>query len=136
MPITPGSVRALGVDLSYPTPTHLLEMQVKKMLGDMSRYFWFFTKLEFSLLNYKKEETDIRENLMSLEGREKFFIVGENDPGLAAATQEIFDAAPEPKRLLTLEISHTSPQLIDRAEQQYEDHVVNFFQENLPLRGE
>ena len=102
----------------------------------MSRYFWFFTKLDFSLLNYKKEETDIRENLMNLEGREKSFIVGENDPGLAAATQEIFDAAPEPKRLLTLEISHTSPQMPDRAEQQYEDHVVNFFQENLPFRGE
>ncbi len=130
------SVRALVVDSGYPTPTHLLELQVKKIMGDMSRYFWFFTELEFSLLNYQKEETDIRENLMSLEGRAKFFIVGENDPGLAAATQEIFEAAPEPKELLTLEISHSSSQLVGRAEQQYEDQVVKFFQENLPLRGD
>ena len=80
------SVRALVVDSIYSTPTHLLEIRVQEILGDVSRYFWFFTKLEFSLLNYKIEETDIRVNLVSLEGRAKFFIIWENVPGLASAT--------------------------------------------------
>jgi hypothetical protein len=77
----------------------------------------------------------VRADLVKLENIPKLFITGRDLPVLAAATEDLYNLAPQPKRMLVLE--HSYGTLASGAvKKEYEDQVLNFFLKNLPLRAD
>ena len=127
-------IKALAIDSVYAEPRQFMEAQVDRYLGGSSDIFRFLADLQFRLLNLTTDSLKVQENLESLGDRPKFFLTGRNVPALADLTQRMYDAAPDPKQILTLERSRTSI-LIGRDKSEYENQVLNFFLQNLPLRA-
>ena len=128
-------VQALAVDTIYETPDQMFNAQIDQILGGSSPLFRFFSKAEFHLLNITTKPYPVRANLSKIEGVPKLFISGRDSPSLASITEGIYGLAPEPKRLLVLE--HSQSGLASSAEKkEYENQVVNFFLQNLPLRAD
>ena len=127
-------IKALAIDSVYAEPRQFMKTQVDHYLGGSSDIFRFLAELQFRLLNLTTDSLKVQENLESLGDRPKFFLTGRNVPALAAMTQRMYDAAPDPKRILALERSRTSI-LIGRDKSEYENQILNFFLQNLPLRA-
>ena len=127
-------IKALAIDAVYAEPRQFMKAQIDRYLGGSSDIFRFLADLQFRLLNLTADSLEVQENLESLGDRPKFFLTGRNVPALAALTQRMYDAAPDPKQILTLERSRTSI-LIGRDKSEYENQVLNFFLQNLPLRA-
>jgi esterase/lipase len=128
-------VKALVVDTTYATPEQMFDTQVDRMLGGSSGLFRVLTEAEFHLTTLGKDSFPMLANLPKLAGVHKLFISGRDDPPLAAMTEEIYNQAPQPKRLLVLE--HSQAGLASEGEKkEYEDQVLNFFLQNLSLRAD
>ncbi len=128
-------VKALVADSVYSEPSQMLEAQVDELLGGSSSFFRALPKAVFHVLTLGRKEVSVRQNLAPLEGIPKLFIQGRDSPALAQDTQALYDASPQPKRLLILEHSYTS--LASGAvKKEYEDQVLSFFLQNLPLRAD
>lgn len=128
-------VKAVVLDTIYEGPGQMFDAQVDRLLGGSSPLFRHLARAEFSLLTLGTRTPRVRENLEKLEGIPKLFISGRDTPSLAAATEELYSQAPQPKRLLVLEHSQTT--LASGAEKkEYESQVLNFFLQNLPLRAD
>lgn len=127
-------ITALAIDSVYAEPGQLMEAQIDRYLGGSSAIFRFLANLQFQLLNLTTDSLNVEENLESLGTRPKFFLTGRNAPALGALTQKIHDTAPDPKQILTLERSRTSI-LIGRDKSEYENQILNFFLQSLPLRA-
>ena len=127
-------IAALAIDSVYAEPRQFMEAQIDHYLGGSSAIFRFLADLQFRLLNLTTDSLNIEENLESLGDRPKLFLSGRDVPALAALTQRMYDAAPDPKQILILDRSRTSI-LIGNPKSEYENQILNFFLQNLPLRA-
>jgi len=128
-------VRALVVDSAFDEPSQMFEAQVDQLLGGSSSTFRALPKSLFALLTLRTKQPPLHENLAKLEGTPKLYIQGRDSQLLARTTEALYDASPQPKRMLVLEHSYTA--LASGAvKKEYEDQVLNFFLQNLPLRAD
>ena len=128
-------VRALAVDTVYDSPDLMFQNEFDKLLGGSSPYFRLLATAEFHLFSWGVKPVHLRANLSKLEGVPKLFVSGHDVPELAKSTEELYEAAPQPKRLLVLE--HSQVGVASGAEKkEYESQILTFFLENLPLRAD
>jgi esterase/lipase len=128
-------VKALVVDTVYDDPRVMFDAQVEQLLGGTGESFRIFPRTIFRLLNYRKAKPAVRESLPQLSGKPTLYIQGRDSGLLAHQTEALHNAAPEPKRLLVLDQSY--PTLASgTVKKEYEDQVLNFFLQNLPLRAD
>ncbi|MFB3923007.1 MAG: alpha/beta hydrolase [Terriglobia bacterium] len=128
-------VKSLVVDTVYDDPHEMVEAQVDEALGGSSKWFRMVPNAGFSLLMMGRKRPSLLAELPKLAGMPKLFIQGKDSPLLASATEGLYNNAPEPKRLLVLD--HTYTALASGAvKKEYEDQVLNFFLQNLPLRAD
>lgn len=127
-------VKALVVDTIYDTPRQMFDEEVDRRLGGSSQAFRLLAGAEFRLFTWGTKPPDVRANLSKLAGIPKLFISGRDMPPLAAATEDLYNHAPQPKRLLVLEHSQTT--LASSGEKkEYENQVLTFFLQNLTPRA-
>jgi len=123
------------VDTAYDNPSEMLEAQVDESLGGSSKWFRMLPNAGFYLLTMGRKRPPILADLSKLGGIPKLFIQGKDSPILAAATEDLYNNAPQPKRMLDLNHSYTA--LASGAmKKEYEEQVLNFFLQNLPLRAD
>ena len=128
-------VKTLVVDTVYDDPSQMLEAQVDLSLGGSSKWFRTLPNAGFYLATLGKKRPPVLANMAKLGGMPKLFIQGGDSPLLAKTTEALYDNAPQPKRLLVLDHSYTT--LASGAvKKEYEDQVLNFFLQNLPLRAD
>jgi esterase/lipase len=128
-------VKALVADTVYESPGQMLDAQVDELLGGTSPLFRVLPGAGFYLATLGRTRPRVRANLAKLENMPKLFVVGRDFPLLAAATEDLYNLAPQPKRLLVLDHSYTT--LTSGAiKKEYEDQVLSFFLRNLPLRAD
>lgn len=127
-------VKALAVDTTYSTPEQMFDSQIDRLLGGSSGLFRLITEVEFHLATMGGESYAMPANLSKLSDVPKLFISGRDNPSLAAATEELYNQAPKPKQLLVME--HSASSLGSESEKrEYEDQVLNFFEQKLSLRS-
>ena len=128
-------VQALVVDNVYERPTQMFDFQVDRLLGGAGPLFHLLSRAEFRLFTFRSLYPDVRAGLSKLAGRPKLFLASENAPALKKIAEGFYQAAPQPKRLLVL--PRTQDTLISGPERkEYENQVLSFFLQNLPLRAD
>lgn len=128
-------VKALVVDTIYDIPRHMFDAEVDRRLGGSSLAFRLIAEADYHLVSFGTKPPDAREELPRLGDMPKLFISGADNPILAAITKELYNEAPQPKRLMQLDHSQTS--LTSGFEKkEYENQVLAFFLQNLPLRAD
>jgi len=128
-------VQALAVDSVYPAPERLFDMEIDDLLGGSSKPFRVLTEAEFHLFMLGTKSTPMPANLSRLEGIPKLFISGRDDPDMAGLTQDIYRAAPQPKQLQAMENSLAGLTSVGE-KKAYEEMILNFFLQNLPLHAD
>jgi esterase/lipase len=128
-------IKAVVVDSIYDEPSQMFESQVDQLLGGSSNLFRALPKTVFRGLTWGNKQAPVRANLGKLDGIPKLFIQGRDSQLLSRETEAIYDVSPQPKRLLVLEHSYTA--LASGAvKKEYEDQVLTFFSQKLPLRAD
>jgi pimeloyl-ACP methyl ester carboxylesterase len=128
-------VRAIVLDTPYDRPEQMFDTQIDSALGGSSSAFRWLAEAEFHLFTWGTKPLPLRDSLWKLEGMPKLFISGRDIPALAAITEELYNMAPQPKRLLVLE--HSRAALASgAAKKEYETQILNFFLQNLSLRAD
>src|SRR5712692_1615701 len=128
-------IRALVLDSVYDEPTQMVKVGVERNgLGGfplMVRAAQFI----FGFLNYAhREDPPLSRKLITLAGVPTLYIQALDDPELAAATQQLFLKAPEPREQAV--IAHGNfVGLNDDDKRTYENRVVSFFLVRLPATG-
>ncbi len=128
-------VKALVVDTGYENPEQMLDAQVDELLGGSSPIFRVMPRTVFRLLTWKSNKPPVRADLAKLANMPKLFIKGRDSRLLAAATEDLYAAAPQPKRLLVMDESYTGL-ASGSVKKEYENQVLTFFLQNLPLRAD
>jgi pimeloyl-ACP methyl ester carboxylesterase len=129
------SVVALAVDNVYSYPTQLFDVQVDRSLGGAGWLFRVISHAEFHLLTIGSDFPDVQSRLSGLARKPKLFLASDDAPTLEQATRRLYEIAPQPKRLVVL--PHTQADVMSGSERkEFEDQVLNFFLQNLPLRSE
>jgi uncharacterized protein len=129
------SVVALALDNVYSRPTQFFDVQVDRSLGGAGWLFRLISRAEFHLLTIGSDFPDVQSRLSSLARKPKLFLASDDAPTLEQATRRLYETAPQPKRLVVL--PHTQADVVSGPERkEYEDQVLNFFLQNLPLRSE
>lgn len=128
-------VKAFVVDSIYERPAQMFDAQIDQLLGGPSGAFRTLADVEFRLVNLGSKTPPVREELVKLQGVPKMFISGRDAPELASITEGLYGLAPQPKRLWVLEHSYTA-QASGTDKKEYENQVLGFFQQNLPLRAD
>jgi esterase/lipase len=128
-------VKALAADTVYDDPTLVLESQVDELLGGSSDLFRTLPIAGYRLITLRRDKPNVRANLSKLAGMPKLFISGKDEPLLARSTDSLYAEAPEPKRLLVWEHPYTAL-TSGTMKKEYEDQVLSFFLQNLPLRAD
>lgn len=130
-------VRTLAVDMPFDSPASFIEVQTAAALGVDNFVFNKLARFGFFVLNLPRT-SDSREvllqNLSSLANCDKLFITSEETPALESQTLHLFNQAPQPKELLRMKRSKTSI-LYDVDRKTYENSIVEFFKNHLPVRG-
>ncbi len=129
-------IKALVVDTIYENPDQMFDAQFNQFLGGgSSSFFLVLAEAQFHFFVLGKNLPPVRADLPKLRNIPKLFISGRDAPELANVTEELYKLAPEPKRLLLMD--HTQTSLASGSEKrEYEDQVVSFFLQNLPLRSD
>jgi esterase/lipase len=126
-------IKAFAVDSVYERPDQMFDTELDRLLGGPSSLFRILAETEFHLLDFRTKLPPVRENLSKLQNLPKLFISGRDTPMLASITEDLYNFAPDPKRLLVLEHSQTS-QTSGAEKKEYENQILSFFLQNLPLR--
>ena len=127
-------VKALAVDTTYLTPELMFDSQIGHLLGGSTGLFHVLTEAEFHIATLGGGSYAMPADLPKLANLPKLFIVGRDNPPLAAMTEDLYSQAPQPKQLLVMD--HTeSGFAIESEKKEYEDQILNFFLENLSLRA-
>lgn len=128
-------VKALVVDDAYEQPTQMFDLQVDRLLGGAGSLFRLLSRAEFRLFTFRSAYPKVRSDLSKLGGTPKLFFASEDAPALKRITQDLYSHAPQPKRLLVL--PHTQATLVSGPERkEYENQVLTFFLQHLPLRAD
>lgn len=128
-------VSALVADTVYDDPTAMFDAQVDLFIGGTGEAFRVVPRTVYRLINYRKERPAIRASLEKLKDKPKLFVQGRDTGLLSRQTEALYAAAPEPKRLLVLDQSYMMLSS-GTVKKEYEDQVLNFFLQNLPLRAD
>jgi pimeloyl-ACP methyl ester carboxylesterase len=127
------AVEALVVDNGYERPRQLFDAQLDQLLGGAGGLFRLLSQAEFRLWTFRAARPHLLAGLSKLAGKPKLFLAADDAPTLKKATQDLYKRSPEPKRMLVL--PHTRTNLSTGFEKKtYEDQVLNFFLQSLPLR--
>jgi pimeloyl-ACP methyl ester carboxylesterase len=128
-------VKALVVDTVYETPKQMFDAQLDGLLGGSSHIFHLLSGTMFRVLTMGRSSPQVDANLPKLGNMPKLFISGRDSARLASATEGLYSLAPQPKRLLIMDQSYTA--LASGAvKKEYENQVLTFFLQNLPLRAD
>jgi len=128
-------VKALAVDSIYEKPIQMFDAQMSQLMGGPSPLVLAIAEKEYLVLNWRTKNPPIRENLSKLANMPKLFISGQETPILANLTEGLFKAAPDPKQMRVLENSRSGDS--GAAEKkEYENQILTFFLQNLPLRAD
>jgi pimeloyl-ACP methyl ester carboxylesterase len=128
-------VKALAADTIFDNPSLMVESQVEELLGGSSSFFRMLPIAGYRLITLRRDKPNVRANLSKLAGMPKLFISGKDAPLLARATDSLYAEAPQPKRLLVWDHPYTSL-ASGTMKKEYEDQVLSFFLQNLPLRAD
>jgi len=128
-------VKAFVVDSVYEQPVQMFDAELDQLLGGPGGAFRSLAEMEFRLMSRGPTTPLIRENLSRLQNVPKLFIYGGDTPLLASITQDLYNHAPQPKRLLFVEHSYTA-QSSGTEKKEYENQVLTFFLQSLPLRAD
>jgi pimeloyl-ACP methyl ester carboxylesterase len=129
------AVDALAVDDVYSRPTQLFDVQLDRLLGGAGWFFRLISHAEFHLLTISLAHPEVHSGLSKLAGKPKLFLASENVPTLEKTTRQLYQDAPQPKRLVVL--PHTQADVVSGPERkEYEDQILNFFLSYLPLRSD
>jgi pimeloyl-ACP methyl ester carboxylesterase len=128
------TVKAVAVDNVYDQPIDMFNTEIDQVLGATTT-FRVVMDWEFRLLNFGSKPTPTSEILPKLASVPKYFISGRDTPLLASATEAFYEHAAQPKQLLLMD--HTQPGLMNGTEKkEYENQILFFFLQNLPLRAD
>ncbi|TAM80093.1 MAG: hypothetical protein EPN47_16510 [Acidobacteria bacterium] len=129
------AVAALAMDDLYSQPVQLFDVHLDGLLGGAGWIFRLITHAEFHLLTLGAPVPDIQSGLSRLAGKPKLFLASDDSPLLERTTRQLYQGTPQPKRLVIL--PHSQADAVSSPERkEYEDQVLNFFLQNLPLRSE
>ena len=129
------AVVAMAMDDVYSRPVQLFDVHLDRLLGGAGWLFRLISHAEFHLLNVGTRVPDIQSGLSRLAGKPKLFLASDDAPMLEKSTRQLYQDAPQPKRLVIL--PHSQADAVSGPERkEYEDQVLNFFLQNLPLRIE
>lgn len=127
------AVKALALDSLYANPTEMLRREVSRGGGGSIPLVPALTGLEFrAFALFFGGGPEPVEQLPRTSGVPKLFIVGDDAPGLAADTRELYKQAPGPKELVVLPRTNMAS-LVEDERRNYENLVVTFFLRTLPL---
>jgi hypothetical protein len=113
----------------------MFEVQIDQALGGSTPLFRYIADAEFHLFAWGANPYPIRGNLSKLQDIPKLFISGRDFAVMADETEELYNAAPQPKQLRVLD--HSQASLATASEKkEYESQVVDFFSQNLSLRAD
>jgi pimeloyl-ACP methyl ester carboxylesterase len=130
---TDSRVRALSLESVYDHPQNLAAVLVERQGVASLPMVANFAQRGFLWLHQAERDTPpLSTGLDRLAGVPKLFLEASEEPVLAAATQQIFTVAPEPKEIVVLPQGHYS-RLLDGDKRAYESRMVSFFLLNLPL---
>jgi pimeloyl-ACP methyl ester carboxylesterase len=123
------AVKAVAVDSVYPHPTALLQIELRGL-----PFLSTVAAVEFRVLSLFVGGFggDLTSDINALAGTPKLFIVADDAPELANTTRQLYGTAPGPKDLITLPRTNMSA-LLAEERRGYENVVVSFFLDNLPL---
>jgi pimeloyl-ACP methyl ester carboxylesterase len=128
-------VKALVVDSIYEKPLQMFDAQLNQLMGGPSTLFRILADKEFQLVNWRTKNPPVRENLSKLAKIPKLFVSDQDAPLLASLTEDLYNAAPDPKQMRMLENSVSGDSgAAERKE--YENQILSFFLQNLPLRAD
>lgn len=129
------AVKALVVDSIYENPLQMFDTQLDQLMGGPSSLFRALAEREFRLLNWRTKNPPVRQDLSKLANIPKFFISGQETPSLATYTEDLYKAAPDPKQMRVLENSRSGDAGATE-KKEYENQILSFFLQNLPLRAD
>jgi len=127
------SLKAIVIDSAYGRPADMLRRELNRLGADIIPLMSSITALEFHVFSlFQEGRPGPGEALGRLGGVPKLFIVAEDTPQLADMTRELFNQAPQPKQLAVLPRSNLAT-MSEEERRVYEDLVVRFFLEHLPM---
>ena len=129
------AVKALAVDSIYEKPVEMFDSQLDELMGGPGGLFRTLADKEFQLLNWRSKPPPLRENLSKLAGIPKLFISDQTNPSLASLTNDLYNAAPEPKQIRVMENTRSGDSGATE-KKEYENQILSFFLQNLPLRAD
>lgn len=128
-------VKAIAVDNVYEDPSQMFDAQLDRLLGGSGPVFRLLVGAEFDLFTLRTKRPKVRDNLPKLENIPKLFIAGRDMAMLATVSEEVYKNAPQPKRMLVMEHSQSTLASGDE-KKEYENQVLTFFLQHLPLRAD
>ncbi|HLY61280.1 MAG TPA: hypothetical protein VKV95_11065 [Terriglobia bacterium] len=129
------AVKALAVDSIYDKPVEMFDSQLDELMGGPGGLFRTLADREFQLLNWRTKTPPLRENLSKLAGIPKLFISDQTTPSLASLTNDLYNAAPEPKQMRVMENTRSGDSGATE-KKEYENQILSFFLQSLPLRAD
>jgi pimeloyl-ACP methyl ester carboxylesterase len=126
-------VGAIAVDDAFADPKDMFQLQAKQSGLTAIPFVLKGSTFGFRAFEYPfLDEPSVATKLSQIKAP-KLFIVSDDRPELASETIKLFDAAPDPKRLLRDNQSYRDMSDDDR--KTYESQIVNFFLQYLPPAG-
>jgi pimeloyl-ACP methyl ester carboxylesterase len=135
-------IKAVAVDSVYPDVSHFMNHQLKKIVGSDSAManrmvdsHWTtqLTELAMQLYLMRREDSaPALDSVATASGRKLLFITGKNSGGLGSMTRGLYDAAKDQKQFVEVEQSRLI-RLYDKASSEYDERVVAFFKEAIPV---
>lgn len=126
-------VKALALDSLYDDPRQLLQLELSRAGVGSLLVVGPITLLEYRVLMVLSASAVTPSSaLRGMAGRPKLFITGDDAPGLAALTRQLYQEAPGPKELMQLPRTNMAS-LLEEQRRDYENLVVSFFLRHLPL---
>ncbi|MFQ5778205.1 MAG: alpha/beta hydrolase [Terriglobia bacterium] len=128
-------VKAIVLDSVYPRPKALLRLELNRSGANLIPLLMSVTTLEFRLVSaFYGKQSEAADDLDRLAGLPKLFLAGDDSPELSAMTKQLYNRTPGPKELVVLPRTKTSA-LFEEERRSYENRIVSFYLENLPLVG-
>jgi uncharacterized protein len=126
-------VGAVAVDDAFADPKDMFQLQAKQSGLTAIPFVLRWSTFGFRMFEYPyRAEPSVTTKLSQIKAP-KLFIVSDDRPELAGETIKLFDAAPDPKKLLRDNQSYRDMSDDDR--KTYESQIVNFFLQYLPPAG-
>jgi pimeloyl-ACP methyl ester carboxylesterase len=127
-------VKAVAVDNAFQSPVEMFNAEIDQLIGT-TPLFRVVMDAEFRILNFRTQAPQLSSDLSKLNTVPKFFISGRDMPALAKTTEAFYNGTGQPKRLLVMD--HTQSGFMSGTEKkEYENQILAFYLQNLPLRAD